>query len=180
MKGNKPESNIVEEYAEFLNAPAVNPPDELSQNVLKHVKCQLNPNGWMVFSKLSFLHFLGGLLTLSFCPQFGVNLFGSGYGVTKYFFKLGPYGCTVVCGAIFMGVTATLASAFLTSGEISKIKKYWPLQLMAIALLSLGSFIMLDAEILLSFGAAWIGGGMIGSHTMLETGIFLKKNLSAI
>lgn len=171
------EDVLMEEYSEFINSPGVNPPADLDDKIINFVKSELDPNGWLVFSKLSLLHLLGGLLTLSFCPQFGVNIFGSDYGLTRYLFKLGPYGCTAACGALFIGITIILASLFLTQDEMKKIRKYLPLQLVAIALLSLGAFIMLDAVILFSFGAAWIAGGLIGGMAIFETGLFVRKNV---
>jgi hypothetical protein len=173
------EQKIMDEFIEFMDEPAVSPPAYLDDKVIKFVRSELNPSSWLVFSKLSLLHFLGGLITLSFCPQFGVSLLGNDYGLTKYLFKLGPYGCTVACGALFIGITIILASLFLNEEEIKTIKKFWPLQLVAICLLSLGSFLMLDAEIILSFGIAWIAGGLLGGLTMLETGLFMKKKVLA-
>jgi hypothetical protein len=176
MKSTSLKEEVIIEFSEFMDS-SMNPPDELSNNVKSYISTQLNPNPWMVFSKLSFLHLIGGMITLSFCPQFGVSIFGNDYGLTKYLFKLGPYGCTFACGAIFIGITMALASTFMTKEEIKKIKQHFSLQLLSIALLSLGSFLMLNAEILLSFGIAWIFGGLIGGMAILETGVFMRRSI---
>lgn len=174
----KLDSEIQSDFAEFMSG-SLNPPNDLSNKVKIYINTKLHPNAWLVFSKLSFLHLIGGMLTLIVCPQFGINIFGHDYGITRYLFKLGPYGCTIACGALFIGVTVTLAVVFLAHAEIGKIKKHWPLQILAIGLLSLGSFIMLDADILFSFGLAWIVGGFIGGISILEIGLFLRRSVLA-
>lgn len=72
------------------------------------------------------------------------------------------------------------ASFFLTREEVLKIKENWILQISSISLLSLGAFIMLDAEILLSFGLAWMIGAIIGGVSMLETGLILRKKIQTL
>lgn len=170
---------LKKEYSDFLEDDSINPPTELSSKVLAEVYRKLHPNAWLIFSKLSLLHFFSGMITLSVCPQFGINIFGTDLGLLRIFYKLGIYGCTMACGSLFISVTTLLAILFLRPEEIKKIRQLWLLQVTSICLLTLGFFIMLNAEIIWSFALSWIIGGLLGSLMMLEAGIFVQKRILA-
>ena len=166
---------IEEEFKEFVDEPAFGPPASLSERVLTEVHRKLNPNSWLVFSKLSLVHFFGGLITLSICPQFGINLLGTDLGLIKVFYRFGTYGCVTACGALFISLTTILALIALKPEEIKKVRQLWLLQIAALSLLSLGVFLMLDADILWSFATFWIIGGLLGGLVTLEAGMFAQK-----
>lgn len=169
------QKNIKEEYLEFMEEPSHTPPSYISERVLSEAYSYLNPNSWLVFSKLSLIHFFGGLFTLSVCPQFGINLLGTDLGLLKIFYRFGTYGCVTACGALFISVTAILALLALRPEEIKKVRQLWLLQIAGISLLSLGFFLMLDAVILWSFATFWIIGGLLGGLVTLEAGMLAQK-----
>lgn len=171
-------SKFIEEmnkdYQEFMDSKEVNPPQRIRDHIFSVVHRDLNPNPWQIFAKLSLIHFFVGVVTLSLCPQFGVRVFGDGMGLMRFFTSLGTYGCMAACGAFFVGTSLLVAAFMLNRDELRALKKYRLLQVSAITLLSMGAFIMADAEILFWFGLAWVFGSMIGGLAMLELGSILR------
>lgn len=164
------------DYQEFLQAESVSPPKGLGENIFKAVSADLTPSAWKVFSKLSLIHFLSALLTLSICPQFGFRVFGSGHGLMGVFMNLGPYGCMAACGSFFLG-TSVLAAVFtLQTEEIKTLRKYSWVQIATLAMLSFGAFLMIGAEeIVFSFALTWIAGTFLGAFSILELGWFVRR-----
>lgn len=145
------------------------PPSEVSNRILRRVRQDLNPSAWRVFAKISMVHFFVGLLTLLVCPQFGVRLMGSEHGLMGSFMSLGPYGCMLACGSLFLGLSLLVASIFLQPEELRQLKKNAILEVSTLALLSLGFFIMVGAkEIVFGFAAAWLFGSLMTGLALIE------------
>lgn len=161
------------EFQEF-HTMAVEPPRYLSEKIQNDVYCDLHPSAWKVFSKLSFIHFSVGLVTLSICPQFGFRLLGNGMGLMGSFMNFGPYGCMVACGSFFVGSSILVASLILRSEEVRKLRKNSLLGVSALALLSIGFFIMLDADIVFGYALAWIFGSTMTGITLLQVAYVLR------
>ncbi len=156
------------EFEEFTNAEPVSPPKGLSEQIFARVSADLNRSPWSVFAKLSLIHFVTALFTLSICPQFGFRLFGDGMGVMGYFMHLGDYGCMVACGSLFLGASILVAMMVLRPEEIRVIRRHRTLELGALTMLSIGFFLMLKVEIIVGFLAAWAVGSLIGGVLALE------------
>lgn len=165
------------EFQEFMEADPVAPPREISEKLLAFVRRELNPSPWLIFSKLSFIHLVVGVLTLSLCPQFGVRFLGEGPGVMRLFVPFGAYGCIALCGAFFVGMSLFASGMILQLEELRVLRGHRVLQISALTLLSLGFFVMMDAEILIGFGVAWALGSILGGITLLEAGRLLRLKL---
>lgn len=168
------------EFKDFSESDPVSPPKQVTDQILSMVHRDLNPNAWLIFAKLSLIHFGAGIITLSLCPQFGVRLFGEGPGLMKFFLNFGTYGCIALCGAFFVGVSLFISGLVLGREELRVLRRHKVLQISALTLLSMGAFIMADAEILFAFAAAWVLGSMIGGMAMLELGWLLRKPHSVV
>ncbi|MBC7690869.1 MAG: hypothetical protein H7222_03815 [Methylotenera sp.] len=175
MKKNETKGQ-VQEFEAFLKTEAVSVPATLSESIFFRIEKNLNPNPWLIFSKLAGIHLGVGALTLSICPQFGVRFFGSGLGVVKLFFHLGTYGCMMACGAFFVGASVLVAASLLSRDELRKLRAHPWLQLSSVVLLSLGGFIMADAEILIGFAFAWALGSLLGGFTALQVGWYFRAS----
>lgn len=164
------------EFQEFLSESSERPPKILEEKVFNIVHKELNPGSWNVFSKISFIHMIAGLITLSLCPQFGFRLFGEGPGLMSYFLIFGIYGCTALCGAFFIGTSFFVSSLVLKQEEVNVLKRHKWLQISSVTFISLGAFIMIDTEIILGFALSWIVGSIVGGFAMFELGQFIKIN----
>lgn len=165
------------DYLEFLNADGFAPAAMVSENLKSRINRDLHPNPWLVLSKLSLIHLLSAVITLSLCPQFGFGLFGVEMGLMHFFNLFGTHVCFVLCGAFFIGVTLLVAAALLKPEETRQVRKYWPLQISALILLSLGFFIMVQAEIVLGFASLWILGSLVGGFAFMELGWWMRLHL---
>lgn len=175
MNGSKWKSD----YQEFKDVKQITPPQHLNESVLSFVRGELSPSPWKVFSKVSFIHLISALVTLSFCPQFGFRIFGEGMGLMQHFMHLGSWGCMMACGSFFLGATLVLSLFVLKPAEILALRSHRIATLGALVLLSLGFFIMVDADhILFSIASAWALGSMLGGIAVLELGWILKFSRS--
>ena len=168
-------SLIGREFESFLESDSSFPvPSPVSRSVLESVRASLHPGAWSVFAKLSLIHFFTAAATLSVCPQFGVRILGEGLGLMRHFMIFGAYGCMVACGSFFLGTSLLVAALVLRAEELRVLRSHRLLQLAALASLSLGALIMLDAEILLGFAAAWLAGTVMAGAAVVEIGWRLR------
>ncbi len=165
------------EFEEFKNAESMSPPLGISEQILTRVRTDLHPSAWKVFAKLSTIHFITALVTLSICPQFGFRLFGEGMGLMGYFMHFGEVGCTIACGSFFLGSSILVAMMVLRPEEIRVIRGHKLLELGALTLLSIGFFIMLQAEFVLGFFLAWAVGSLLGGILTLEAAWLIRLRL---
>jgi hypothetical protein len=77
MKKNNEMGRLKEEFREFSSLEGISVPKNLSENIFKKIRADLNPPATMVFLKVTFIHLFVGLATLAFCPQFGVSFTSS-------------------------------------------------------------------------------------------------------
>lgn len=169
-------SNWKSEFEEYKNAAASVPPVRLSDEIRKVVAKDLNAMPWKVFSKLALIHLVSALLTLSFCPQFGFRVFGEGMGLMENFMGFGAYGCMLACGFFFMGSSLLMAALVLKSYELMAIRRHRFAEIGSIVLLSMGFFIMVGAEeVLTGYTLAWMTGAIAGGVTLLELGWAARK-----
>jgi hypothetical protein len=165
------------DFQDFQTVSPMAPPRDLSDRVQLLIRHELNPSPWKVFAKLSGIHFVIGTVTLALCPQFGFRLVGDGMGLMTYFMGLGVHGCMAACGALFVGSSLAAAGLLLKPEEVRVLRQQQVLQLAALSLLSLGAFLMVDAEILVGFAFAWALGSLLGGALMLELSWGLRKRV---
>ena len=159
----------MREFDGFMNAEPANPPAGVSESLLARVRADLHPSPWLVFVKLSLIHFVTALATLSICPQFGFRLLGQGPGLMGYFMRwFGEVGCMLACGFFFLGTSIAVAIVVLRPEEIAVIRRRRLFELGALTLLSIGFFLMVDVAAVLEFYLAWAAGSLVGGILTLE------------
>lgn len=166
----------MEEFNEFISAEPVQPPQNVTENIVFRVHSDLNPTSWLVFAKLSAIHAVVGFVTLLFCPQFGFG-FTEGMGLMALFMKYGDQVCMLGCGAVFMSGSALTASLLLKREELRAIRKVEALQISALALISMGVFICAGVGIVMSLGAFWVLGSILGGIGTFEAGVRIRGYL---
>lgn len=166
----------AKEFQAFTSAAAIEPPKHITSGIIAKVRGDLNPSNRHVFSKMALIHFFVGTLMLLVCPQFGLALF-DGLGLMAVFMRFGETACAVVCGGVFLGASALVASLTLSPEEIRKIRRTEPLQLGGLALLSVGVFICLGASVVATLGLAWVLGSVAGGLATFELGWCVRSRL---
>lgn len=92
-----------------------NIPPHLTARVMEYAEVELAPRSTLIQFYLTMA--LGALVTLLFCPQFGIGPLGGGHGITHWVMSLGPWVCGAFCGAVFLGAGALAALAFLSPAQ---------------------------------------------------------------
>ena len=174
-KNNRP--SWENEFAEFLSIEPEQVPHSVSENILSQIQSELHPSAMKVFGKVLFIQFAVGLITLLFCPQFGISLTSS-HGIMPYLMKFGDTVCMLGCGGLFTALSFLVASFALKPEEVRSLRKHEVLQLVSLATLSLGAFVCVGGEVVLTLGLIWILGAVIGGVATLETGWILRQNFA--
>ncbi|RLA63393.1 MAG: hypothetical protein DRQ88_09580 [Epsilonproteobacteria bacterium] len=162
------------ELLDFFEKSDFRPSRKLDKTILQFVKKELIPNHKKIFGKLFLIQAFVGTLVLLFCPQFNFSLTGS-YEVFHFFHRhLGMYGCTAVCGGIFLGSGLFVANFILERGEIAVIKKSKFLYSTALSGLCILIFIFAGAEIYLDLSLIWLIGSSLVAIITFEFGRFIR------
>lgn len=104
------------DYLSFLQSTKT-PSKDLDLAVLIGVR-KLKQKEWLTFLlKIGAIHFISGLVTFFFCPQFGLNPFKSSPHLPHIFMSYGVWACGLLCGSIFMGSGALIRFAFFDQRE---------------------------------------------------------------
>ena len=101
------------EYLEFITS-AESVPGHLMKMSQKDI--QLSFHSSSIMTKFIAFQILGGLISLVFCPQFGLSLFVKGHGITHELKMIGDWACALFCGSLFLS-TGTLLALFSMKGE---------------------------------------------------------------
>lgn len=165
------------EFEVFKSSEEVTPPQNLSDKILAQIHSDLYPSRLAVFKKMALIQLITGVITLLFCPQFGIGLTGH-MGLMGILMKFGDHICMAGCGAVFLGLTAFTAVIFLRPEELRVLKQNQMVQFPILALAALGVFICLGAPILTTIGLSWLTGSLLGGLITLNVGQRIRFQLS--
>lgn len=129
----------------------------------------------LTFIKTLAAHWLAGLITLSFCPQFGWNPFNTSVHLPHIFMKYGMWACGLFCGSAFMALGASATFVVLTSNErVYLARRDW-LFAASLSALSMGALMILaqgasgaDVFFTESFIAFWVIGAFVFDFATLK------------
>lgn len=163
----------LKDYQEFIDADKSSVPQEVTSKVYSKIHNLLNPKALIVFLKILGIHLVTGVISLSFCHQFGLNPFNTKYSLADWFMSVGGHHfCMLGCGVLFVGVGVLAAGYFLTVEEIKALKRTEFLQNLSLGVISLGLFAAFGAEMILSIAGLWLLGALVGG--VAATGIAWK------
>lgn len=168
----------LKDYQDFIDSDKTSIPQEVTNGVLSKIQNLLNPSAWSVFFKILGIHLVTGLVSLSFCHQFGLNPFNTKYSLADWFMSVGGHHfCMLGCGVLFVGGGILAAGYFLTVEEIKALKRTEFLQNLSLGLISLGLFAAFGVEMILSIAGLWLLGALIGGF-IATTAVYKIKGLS--
>lgn len=168
--------NLKDDYKDFINSNEVTP-RTLSHSILSRVKDELNPSKQIVFLKLLSLQLFVGLLTMLFCPQFEMSLTNNHKLFHYFHHNFGANICMMLCGAIFLGSGAVVASYLLDLEELRVIKQSRGLFALAISGLSLVIFLLFGAKFYLDLTLLWVLGATLSATIIVTANTFLRRKL---
>lgn len=167
----------LKEYESFLKAEEIVVPNDVTEKVFSQMQSLVNPNAWIVFSKILGFHIVVGFLSLSICHQFGINPFGTKQSLDAWFMTIGGHStCMIFCGVLFVGLSLLSAGYFLTIEEVKVLKRTEFLQTFALGAVSLSIFALVGAELAVTFAGLWLLGALVGGFIATETVWKLKRS----
>ncbi len=95
----------------------------------------LSFHGASILRRFIGLQVLGALISLCFCPQFGLSFFVEGHGVTHDLRMIGDWACALFCGFLFLSTGLIIAMLFMKDDEL-----WWILRRKKTALTLLPAF----------------------------------------
>ncbi len=161
MKNNNNE--WLKDYQDFIDADKTSVSKEATDGVFSKLQNLLNPSAWIVFLKILSIHLVTGVISLSFCHQFGLNPFNTKYSLADWFMSVGGHSiCMIGCGVTFVSISLFAAGYFLTVEEVNALKRNEFLQNFSLGLISLGAFAAFGAELAIGMAGLWLLGSVIG------------------
>jgi hypothetical protein len=161
------EKEWAEDFKEFVTTQSVPVSEELSSQILSRIHKAMHPSAWLIFAKLFGIHSIVGTLSLAVCNQFGINILNTHFSLSDYFMKFGHSVCMTLCGFIFIGLSVSFAFALLNREELVVFRKNSFIQIFSLSLFSLVAFLAFGAEVILSIGALWLTGALLGGFLPL-------------
>lgn len=165
------------DFTEFLQAEPAHVPDPISLRIIEQIHSELHPSAFKVFGKILSIQFVVSLITLLFCPQFGIS-FTASHGIMPYLMKFGDSVCMLGCGAFFTALSLFVVSFALKPEEVRVLKEHEVLQLVGLATLSIAAFLCVGGEVIFTLALVWMLGSVIGGAITLETGWALRKSIA--
>jgi hypothetical protein len=166
---NDDNNKWINEFSTFMNSEERLPSNEVSNTIIKKVHKDINPTSLKVFSKIGIVQAVIGLITLTFCPQFGFSLTGN-HGITHFMMRFGETVCIFGCGIIFIGSSLLVSAFVLSRDEMRVLRSHKILQIGILSLLTLGAFYCFGAQIFEAVTIAWMIGSLAGGIASLELG----------
>jgi hypothetical protein len=88
---------------------------------------------------------------------------------------MGHTYCMILCGLLYLSLSALALSFLLKPEEIGSIRKDFYAQLLVLAGVSLGVLVCLGAEVLIFPTLLWIAGSLVGGLGALELGWMVRS-----
>lgn len=151
----------MREFSAFMEGYA-QPPKHIEEALFAKIRVALNPDLPLTFTKFFLFHVFGSLVTLLFCPQFGISLIDSLGVIPGYLMKLSPGICFFGCGLLWMVGGQALTYLLFTMDEQRVLSRYRLAGIFTILLLSLLLFGCLGSLRLDEWLLSWaLGAGAV-------------------
>jgi hypothetical protein len=128
------------EFIDFI-ATSETPPKSLSAITQKDIILSFQKQ--TILTKFLFFQILGALITLTFCPQFGVG-FVEGHGITHFFKSIGDWACAAFCGSLFLSAGMIVCFLGMKGEELWWIWKRYKYSLFLLPSLMWSSFMLMN------------------------------------
>lgn len=101
-------------------------PSFLKENTRKEILLTFKKKA--IISRFISLQLLGILISLAFCPQFGLGFVG-GHGISHFFRLIGDWACAAFCGSLFLSAGMMMAFIGMKGEELWWIWKRYKITL---------------------------------------------------
>lgn len=150
----------------------------IDEKILNNIKERLNPDLKVILLKIFIIHLLTAIVTLSICPQYGIQFFKTSFNLMPIFMKLGNHFCDFVCGTFFTATSFFTALFIISRDELRVLRFHKNLTIGLIILSSIGFFLIMAPPLFFEFSLLWILGAVIGSYLTVELGVKFQLSQS--
>ncbi|MEI6093667.1 MAG: hypothetical protein WCQ47_08350, partial [bacterium] len=164
------------EFLNFINTQENTPPSGLDNKVKMQIIGDLKDTPRAMLKRLSIIHVISALFTLSICPQFGIGPIGGGDGITSFVMPYGNFVCGLFCGAFFLGTTSLISIFALKTSELFALSRnsFWIFPVLSTAslilLMTLGSVLNgRGPDYSINFVLSWLVSGILLSIILVKT-----------
>lgn len=155
------------DFKSFLNSEKI--PSNTIDKLIREQNKKLHREDQVHTILLSLgTHTLAGIITLLFCPQFGLNPFGASIHVPHYFMQFGAWACGLFCGGIFIGTGSVLKLIFLPKRYLSIYQNSIVKNSILLCAIFYGLFMLQTFRsneeayfLTLNFSLFWVFGGVL-------------------
>lgn len=157
----------MKEYLTFLrsNKETDSPLDLKIQNSISSLQKR---DIFFLHLKIIILYIITGFISLSLCPQFGLNPFNRSPELIHMFMSYGTWTCGLFCGSVFMGVGAVLKFILLGRKDILLLRNIKLINMILMTAFIYGLFMFMGNKNSTSFinfsivfFSSWLIGGII-------------------
>ena len=163
MRNNKSESELMGEFAEFVDAKPIAPHRSTDRAILGMVEKDLRPALSRVFSKITLVQVAAGLATLTICPQFGVGFGHHNELLHELHLATPPALFYIICGLFFVITGGALSGLVLSRDEIRSVATARYPYFAAYAVLAYVVLIAFGAEVFVASSLTWMVGALLGN-----------------
>jgi hypothetical protein len=163
MKDLDREHQLLQEFSEFVEAVPTAPGPAIDAALRRYVAAELSPPRRSVLARLAAAQTVGGLLTLSVCPQFGVGL-GTHQGFLHGLHAvLPPVLFYLVCGLLFVSLGVLGSGLLLRRAELRTLGRVPWSFFLGYGTLAYALLLALGSEAFVIASLAWIAGAVAGN-----------------
>ncbi|MCB9092387.1 MAG: hypothetical protein H6620_07500 [Halobacteriovoraceae bacterium] len=167
-------NDLDKDFKNFISNSQYETPKKLRNEVIGFVRNDLNPSRTKVFMKLITIHFVVGILTMIFCPQYNLSITHN-YDLFHYFHhNFGEQICMIICGSIFLGSGALIAAQILNKHEIKTISTHKLLFYIAASSFFASAFIFISTNVYLKLVPFWLMGSTLSGLLLFESSLKIR------
>ena len=156
-------------YQQFINEKA-DMPVGLQLEIKNLIVNKMNVHLGQLVLKTISLQLIAGLIILSFCPQMGVG-FNPDSHFAHLLMSFGHNWCNLFCGFLFIGTSFLLSPFIFQEAELQKLQSLHYAFLPLLILISILSFIIAGAPVILPILISWALGAYLGGFLFLTIGV---------
>ncbi len=172
-KENLSEKEWMAEFRKFT-ASSGQVPSSVSQQLLSFVRSELNPSLQRIFAKGLAIHAVVAVISLIFCPQFGIGFLSRGDGLMAVYMTLGPAWCALFCGATFLGLSSLLTAFLLKPEEIKRANSFGYAYFPLLTAISFAALMLGGGRADVETFALWSLGAFVGGWGILKLGAMFR------
>jgi hypothetical protein len=171
-------SHHFEEFARFLEAPALKPRPQTDEAVLRTARRNLNPSSLSALVKFLAIQVCAGIVTLAICPQFGLGPEAH----NPFLHALHPHALPgfyyLFCGLLFVLFGALISGLASSRRDLKALGRGRYAYFTGYSVSAYLVLLLLGTESFLLVSLFWILGGLSGHLIGFSVGRSIRRMIA--